>query len=149
MQPILAVAAQRNSTHMHLGGFALGFMSVLAWWSVTIDVVLRRVEHAAWATVALSGPVTVAVAIIMNQQNLMILASFLQGCWVWFLCGSALALRNGLPRRWRASLYIDILNPLLLPIVLEAWLAQGICPEHRHQQQLPRRVTCFNVWKPC
>ena len=93
------------------GWFCFGFMSVLAWWSVTIDVVLRRVEHAAWATVALSGPVTVAVAIIMNQQNLMILASFLQGCWVWFLCGSALALRNGLPRRWRASLYIDILNP--------------------------------------
>lgn len=93
------------------GWFCFGFMSVLAWWSVTIDVVLQRVEHAAWAIVSLSGPITAAAGITLNQQNLMVLASFLQGCWVWFLCGSALALRNGLPRRWRASLYIDILNP--------------------------------------
>ena len=93
------------------GWFCFGFMSVLAWWSVTIDVVLKRVEHALWAAVALSGPLTAAVAIVCEKQSLMILAALLQGCWVWFLCGSALALRNGLPRRWRASLYIDILNP--------------------------------------
>ena len=93
------------------GWFTFAFMSVLAWWSVTIDVVLTRLEHCIWAGVSLCGPVMAAVSIVLHMRVLMPLVFVLQGCWVWLLCGSSLALRNGLPRRWRASLFIDILNP--------------------------------------
>ena len=93
------------------GWFIFAFMTVLAWWSVTIDVVLTRFEHFVWASVSLCGPAMAAVSILSHQRVLMPLVFLLQGCWVWLLCGSSLALRNGLPRRWRASLFIDILNP--------------------------------------
>lgn len=69
------------------GWFCFVFMSVLAWWSVTIDVVLQRLEHAWWALVSLSGPITAAVAIIMPMQSLMPLAALLQGC-RWLQLGS-------------------------------------------------------------
>ena len=93
------------------GWFTFAFMSVLAWWSVTIDVVLTRTEHLVWAAVSLCGPAMAAVSIASNLRVLMPLVFLLQACWVWLLCGSSLALRHGLPRRWRASLFIDILNP--------------------------------------
>eukprot|EP00928_Gymnodinium_smaydae_P073795 TRINITY_DN56927_c0_g1_i1.p1 TRINITY_DN56927_c0_g1~~TRINITY_DN56927_c0_g1_i1.p1 ORF type:complete len:947 (+),score=115.34 TRINITY_DN56927_c0_g1_i1:62-2842(+) len=93
----------------HGGGWlSFIFMAVLAWWSITLDLVLTKCEHILLATSALLGPFLWSCGIIFGGEVTILvpLSFFAQMCWVWLLLAASI---GNVPKRWRALLFLDVL----------------------------------------
>merc|ERR1719498_199231 len=103
----------KDQLHVHVGGWcSFWFLIVLGWWSVVLDLVLFRFEHLGLGLSAITAPIL--LALIAKQgvglKWLWPWAFLAQAVYFWLLCGSALLLRNGWPRRWRASKFLNVLG---------------------------------------
>jgi len=107
-------ASQAGTLHINVEGwYTFAFMSLLAWLCVILDlIILSSKEHVIVGVVALAAPFTVAILSLVGCGGLWMLplAVLSQASWIWLLCGSAVWLRNGLPSRWRACHYLNILD---------------------------------------
>jgi len=96
----------------HSGWFVFAFMSVLAWWSVTLDLELSKAEHGVVAIVSLGGPLATAAIMHSSAQLpwLWLLPTILQGIWAMLLCCSGVSTTHGSgwPRHWQAARYLDV-----------------------------------------
>jgi len=93
--------------------FIFFFMSILAWWSMMLELILKPWGHILLAVIALSGPTSVTIVLVHGCKTWwsIPLGFVMQSIWVIFICVQALTLRHeGGPQRWRASLYMRTLE---------------------------------------
>eukprot|EP00929_Paragymnodinium_shiwhaense_P044022 TRINITY_DN22586_c0_g1_i1.p1 TRINITY_DN22586_c0_g1~~TRINITY_DN22586_c0_g1_i1.p1 ORF type:complete len:1031 (+),score=217.70 TRINITY_DN22586_c0_g1_i1:104-3196(+) len=90
------------------GWFTFFLCSVLAWWSATLDLVLKTKEQILLALTAMGGPLSFTVACFWKSQweVFMRLTALLYCAWVWLLLAWAGPLSG--PTRWRAALFLDV-----------------------------------------